>query len=104
MNRKQELHVSCPVTIPLYVMHVDLWDPSTDISNNSAVRHLLNAMCGLTQVVVPTITTEKKSEHLAKLFMEAVVILFVMVAIIVVNYGSWFKSVFKYMCTALGII
>ena len=61
-------------------------------------------MCDLTHFVVSTITTEAHAEHLAKLFMEAVVILFVMVAIIVVNYGSWFKSVFKYMCTAMGII
>ena len=36
--------------------------------------------------------------------MENVVILFGIVAILIVNVESWFKSVFKDICAALGII
>ena len=61
-------------------------------------------MCDLTQFSLSTITTETHVEHLAKKFMENVVILFGMVAIIVVDAGIWFNSVFKYMCSDLGII
>ena len=43
-------------------------------------------------------------EYLTKRFMENVVILFGMVTIIVVDSVSKFKSVFKDMCTSLGII
>ena len=61
-------------------------------------------MRDLMQFVVSTITTEKHAKHLAKLFMENVVLSFGMVAILVVDVNSQFKSVFKDMCTALGII
>ena len=85
-------------------MHVGLWATGTDLSNNSAGRHLLNAMCDLTQFVVSNITTETHAEHLAKLFMENVILLFGMVAIIDVGTNIRFNSIFKDMCTDLGII
>ena len=44
-------------------MHIDLWDPGTDLSKNSSGRHLLNAMCDLTQVIISTITTETHAEQ-----------------------------------------
>ena len=103
-NWKQELHFSWPVTIPFYIMHVELWNPGTDISNNSARRHLLNDMRDLTQFVVSTITTETHVEHLAKLFMKNVVILFGVVVILIVDANSQFKSVFKDVCLSLGIV
>ena len=93
-----------PVTIPLYIMHVDLWAPGTSVSNNSAGRHLLNVMCNLTHFSLSNITMEKHAEHLAKLLMENVGILFSMVYIIFINTKYWFKSVLKDMFTALGII
>ena len=43
-------------------------------------------------------------KHLTKLFMENIVILFGVVEIIAVESGSWFKRIFKDMCTSLGII
>ena len=85
-------------------MKVDLWAPGTALSKNSSGRHLLNAMCDLTQFVVSNITTEKYAEHIAKVFMDNVVLLFSMVAILVIDSTSSFKSIFKDMCSALGII
>ena len=102
-NWKQELHFYWPVTIPFYIMHVNLWAPGTSLSNNSSFHHLLNAMCDLMRFVVSTITTETHAEHIAKLYMDNVVIVFVMVAIIVFGASIRFKSVFKDMCTALVI-
>ena len=103
-NRRQELHFSWPVTISFYIMDVDLWDSGTYFSKNSAGRHLLNFMCDLMQLVAYNITTETHVEHLANLFMENIALSFGMVAILVVNAIFRFKSVFKDMCTALGII
>ena len=85
-------------------MHVYLWAPVTYISNNSAGCHLLNAMYDLMQFVVSTITTDTHAEHLVKFFIKNVVLLFRMVVILVVDAASQFKSVFKDMCAALGII
>ena len=51
-----------------------------------------------------TITTQTHAEHFAKTFMENAILLFGMVAIFVVDADSQFKSVFKDMCAALGII
>ena len=64
----------------------------------------MNDMCDLTQVFVSTNTTETHAEHLAKLFMENVVLSFITVAIFVVDANSQFKSEFKDMFAALGIV
>ena len=61
-------------------------------------------MCDLTQFVVSTITTETHAEHLAKKFMENIVLSFSMVATPVVDYGIRFKRIFKDMCAFLVII
>ena len=61
-------------------------------------------MFDFTQFVISTITTETHAENLAKHLIKKFVLLFGMVAIIIVNANSWFKSVFKYICAALGII
>ena len=85
-------------------MHVDLWSPSTDLSNNSVERHLLNNMGDLTQFIVSAVTTETHAEHLTKTFMENFVLLFSIVVILVVDADIQLNSVFKDMCAALGII
>ena len=85
-------------------MHVDIWGPGTDISNNSSVCHLLNAMFDLTQFVISVITTETHAEHLEKLFMENFLLSFGILAIFVIDTNSRFKSVFKDICVALVII
>ena len=85
-------------------MRVKLWAPGTALSKNLSGINLLNAMCDLMQFFVSYIPTETHVEHLAELFMENVVLLFVMFAIFDVDTNSWFKSIFKDMCAALGII
>ena len=92
------------MTIPLYIMHVNLWAPGISLSNNSAGHHLLNLMCDLTQFFVSDITMETYVEHLSKLFMDNFVLLFGTFTILVANSKSGFNSIFKYMCAALGII
>ena len=64
----------------------------------------MKSMYYLTQFVVSNITMETHAEQLSKLFMENVVLSFIMVAVFVVDTKSRFKSVFKDMCAALGII
>ena len=61
-------------------------------------------MCYLTQFFISNITTETHAENLAKHFMKNLVLLFSMVPILFVDSHSWFKSVFKDICAALGII
>ena len=85
-------------------MHVNLWDPSTAISNDSSGHHLLNNMCDLMQFFVSTINTETHAEHLTKTFIENAVLLFSIVAILVDGAVSQFKNVFKDLCVSLGII
>ena len=65
-NCKQGIHLSWTIKIPFYIMHVNLWAPGTDLSENSVGSHLLNAMCDLKQFFVSTITRETHAEHLAK--------------------------------------
>ena len=85
-------------------MNFDLWAPGTALSDNSEGRHVLNAMCDLTHFIISTINTEIHAEHTKEVFMDNVVLSFVMVEILVVDAKIKFKSVFKDMCAALGII
>ena len=85
-------------------MMINLWVPGISLSKNSAGLHLLNAMCDFTKSIVSNITTETHGEHPAKLFMENVVLLFVMVEILVADDNSLFKRFFKDMCSSPRII
>ena len=64
----------------------------------------MNAMCDLTQFFVSTVTTETHAEHPTKILMKNFILSFGIVAIPVVDTSSCFKSVFKGMCAALGIV
>ena len=85
-------------------MHFNLWDPGTALSNNLARFNLMNNICKLTQFVVSTINRETHAKHLAKNFMENVVLSFGIVAIIVVDSDNQLNIIFKDICAALGII
>ena len=93
-TRKQEMQFSWPVTIPFYIMHLDLW---------SQPGYLINAMCDLNQFVVSTVTYDVRSHVLAKIFMEEVILSFCMVPVVVVDADSRFLSAFEEACKILKI-
>ena len=103
-NRKQELHFSWPVTLPFYIVHVDLWSPGDSMKKFKTKEHtLLNTMCDLTQFVVSIKTAHTSAEPLATLFMEHVTLTFGMTAVVVVDADSRFKGAFQKMCDVLKI-
>ena len=103
-NRKSEMYFSWPITTPFYIMHVDLWSPGKLVDDDGKTLQLMNCMCDLTQFVISIIVDDARSEILAKLFMEQVVLSFGMVAVVVVDADGKFLSLFEKMCSALGFI
>lgn len=65
-NRRQELHFSWPVTIPFYIMHLDIWSPGNVLNEHNDGGHILNCMCDLTQFMVSCILIDTRSEVLSK--------------------------------------
>ena len=55
-TRFSELHFSWPVTVPFWIIHLDLWSPWYTETDKGTKIHLLNRMCDLTQFVVSSIT------------------------------------------------
>ena len=103
-NRKSETHFSWPVTVPFWIMHVDLWSPGDVVLDKDGNKgYLLNAMCDITQFAVATPTFNTTAAHMATLFMENVVLTFGMCAVVVIDDGSPFKGVFKELCDILRI-
>ena len=113
-NRKSETHFSWPITpVPFWIlMHVDVWSPGRDIvvgEKGNKEGYLLNPMCDITQFAIATPTFNITSAHLATMqefMLEHVVLTFGMCAVLIVlDYGSPFKGVFKEsrMCEILRI-
>lgn len=100
-TRHSEVYFSWPVTCPFYIMHVDLWTAG----NNSHIGHgqLMNAMCDLSQFIISTPIENQSAEHLARLFMEQVILTFGMCAVIVVEADNSFRGAFEQMCKILKI-
>ena len=108
-NRRSELHFSWPVTVPFWIMHIDLWSPGhTELATSSNSKetkkgYLMNTMCDMSQFVISSITFDTTALQLSQLFMSDVVLSFGMCAVLVVDEGSNFKSVFQEMCSILKI-
>jgi len=103
-NRKSETHFSWPITVPFWIMHVDLWSPGDVVVDEKGNKgYLLNSMCDITQFAIATPTFNITSAHLATQFMEHVVLIFGMCTVIVLDDGSPFKGVFKEVCDILRI-
>ena len=102
-TRQSELYFSWPITVPFWIMHVDLWSPGTTTDDAGHKGYLMNSMCDLTQFVVSSPTTDITSVALAELFMSTVVLTFGMCSVVVVDDGSNFKNVFLEMCKKLNI-
>ena len=100
-TRASELHFSWPVTVPFWIIHVDLWSPGLTEDSSGQKIYLLNCMCDLTRCIVSSITTSTDSSTFAQIFMSEVVLSFGMCSMVVIDDGSTFKSVFILMCTEL---
>ena len=101
-SRRSELYFSWPVTLPFYIMHVDLWSPgNTEIKGKKG--YLLNSVCDLTQFTISSITYDVTALHLSQLFMTDVILNFGMCAVIVVDAGSNFRGIFEEMSKLLDI-
>ena len=107
-SRKSELYFSWPVTVPFWIMHVDLWSPGHAVANSTSSgkqrnAHLMNSMCDLTQFVISSVTYDITALELSQKFMSDVVLSFGMCAVLVIDEGSNFKGVFQEMCSILKI-
>ena len=102
-SRMSELHFSWPITVPFWIMHVDLWSPGLHEDADGNKGYLMNSMCDITQFVVSSPTTDITAAHLAQLFMADVVLTFGMCSVVVIDDGSSFKGVFIQMCRTLDI-
>lgn len=101
-TRRSELYFSWPVTLPFWIMHVDLWSPgNTEIKGKKG--YLLNSLCDLTQFAISSVTYNITALELSQLFMSDVVLSFGMCAVVVVDAGSTFKGIFEEMCKILDI-
>ena len=65
-TRSSELHFSWPVTIPFWIMHINLWSPGTTETEGGDKIHLMNGMCNLTQFVISSITDNIEVAALAQ--------------------------------------
>ena len=102
-NRMSELHFSWPITVPFWIMHVDLWAPGLQEDTDGNKGYLMNSMCDISQFIISSPTTDITAAHLAQLFMADVILSFGMCSVVVIDDGSSFETVFKLMCEALGI-
>ena len=93
---------SWPITTPFSIISVDLWAPG-DMADYKGRNHLLNSMCDMTQFVVSIATEFVTASHLARLFMEGVLLKFGLCALIVVDADIKFKGTFAAMAKALNI-
>ena len=65
-NRRSETHFSWPVTVPFWIMHVDLWSPGDVVLDKDGNKgYLLNSMCDITQFTIATPTFNITAAYLA---------------------------------------
>jgi hypothetical protein len=86
----------------MFLLHCDLWSPSTTITA-SGDSHLLSSMCDLTQFVVSVPTSDIHAHKLARILFQDILLKVGMCGLIVGDVGSTFFSVFSDACALLGI-
>lgn len=102
-TRMSELHFLWLITVPFWIMHVDLWALGLQEDKDGNKGYLMNSMCNISQFVVSSATMDITTANLAQLFMKDVVLSFGMCLVVVIDDDSSFKQVFKLMCEALAI-
>ena len=93
---------SWPVTTPFCIISVDIWKPG-EVVNIDGYKALLNAMCDMTQFVVSTPVKCLVAAHIARAFMEGVLLKVGLCVVVVVDEGREFCSLFRDMCRLLNI-
>ena len=83
------------MTIPFYIMHLDIWSPGSVLNEHEEGGHILNCMYNLTQCIVSYRVIDTRSEALSNLFMEQVILTFGIVAVAVVDADRRFLSTFE---------
>ena len=86
-----ELHFSWLITVPFWIMYVDLWSPRQQEDDDGNKGYLMNLMCDISQFVVSLATTDITAAHLAQLFMKDVVLSLGMCSVAVIDDGCSFK-------------
>ena len=102
-SRASEMHFSWPITVPFWIMHVDLWSPGVNEDMDGNKGYLMNSMCDITQFIVSSPTVDITAANLAQMFCADVIFSFGMCSVVVVDDGSSFKNVFMDMCKRLGL-
>ena len=103
-TRASEMHFSWPITVPFWIIYVDLWSSGCVENKEGAKGYLLNSMCDITQFVVSSATSDISSAALTQLCISDVVLTFGMCSVVVIDDGSIFKGVFITMCSKLDLI
>lgn len=103
IRRHSELMFSWPISIPFFILHLDLWQPGKTEEVFSGSTHLLAAMCDLTGFVICHQVKDATAAGLGRIFMEEVLLKVGLCGLVVVDAASAFLSVFEDMCEILGL-
>ena len=82
---------------------MDIWSLGNVLNEHEDGGHILNCMCDLIQFIVSCIMIDTRSEALSKIFMEKIILTFGMVAVVVMDADSRFRSTFEAMCKLLKL-
>ena len=93
-SQKSKLYLEWPITMPFYIMHVDIWSPGHLVNTRKDTIQLLNLMCDLTQFVISSVVWNINVDIITKTFMEEVALSFGMTSVVVVDADRKFRSFF----------
>ena len=96
--RQSEVYFAWPITVPFWIVHLDIWSSGLNINNKRRTGIPFNGMCDFTQFVTSTVIFDTTVTALAELFMTNIILTFGMCSVVVVDDGSSFKGNFIDMC------
>ena len=88
---------SWPALSSFTIISIDIWKPGNVVNIEGSVA-LLDVICDMTQVVVVTPARSLESSHIARCFMESVLLKFGLRVVVVVDKGKEFCELFQTMC------
>ena len=102
-NSVSEIHFSWHVTVPFWIMHVDLWSHGIIEDVDGKKIHLLDFMCDFSQFIISSITISTEAHILVRIFMSEVVMTFGMYSVVIIDDNRPFKYVFIIMCEVIKL-